>query len=196
MTIRIQFSKKAVILLLLSAALLHFTTAGGSDNAGAGMNWENISTRYVTILYQDDADLHTFLQKIQPRRAAWSFKQLFSRTEQDNLYTKVSKDVDMLFERVQEILDMHKKMPRVAIMIYPDKKELHRAYEDIYQEKCRIRAWYRYSNNAVYVTAADIKVGMLAHELAHAIIDHYLVIKPPAASAEILARYVDSHLQQ
>ena len=36
--------------------------------------------------------------------------------------------------------------------------------------------------------------GMLAHEMAHAIIDDFLQVRPPMASAEILARYVDAHL--
>jgi hypothetical protein len=36
---------------------------------------------------------------------------------------------------------------------------------------------------------------MLAHEMAHCVIDHYLLIRPPMATAEILARYVDSHLK-
>jgi hypothetical protein len=35
---------------------------------------------------------------------------------------------------------------------------------------------------------------MLAHEMAHSIIDHYLRVRPPHATAEILARYVDGHL--
>jgi hypothetical protein len=36
--------------------------------------------------------------------------------------------------------------------------------------------------------------GILAHEIAHSIIDNYLLILPPKATAEILARYVDEHL--
>jgi hypothetical protein len=30
--------------------------------------------------------------------------------------------------------------------------------------------------------------------MAHSIIDNYLLVRPPKATAEILARYVDSHL--
>ena len=36
----------------------------------------------------------------------------------------------------------------------------------------------------------------MAHEIAHAIIDHYLLIRPPRATAEILAHYVDEHLRR
>jgi len=37
---------------------------------------------------------------------------------------------------------------------------------------------------------------MLAHEIAHAIIDNYLSVRPPRATAEILARYVGKHLNK
>ena len=35
---------------------------------------------------------------------------------------------------------------------------------------------------------------MLAHEMAHAIIDNFMKLRLPRATAEILARYVDAHL--
>jgi len=37
---------------------------------------------------------------------------------------------------------------------------------------------------------------MLAHEIAHAIVDNYLSVRPPRATAEILARYVGKHLNK
>ncbi|MFC1867599.1 hypothetical protein ACFL0H_05635 [Thermodesulfobacteriota bacterium] len=48
----------------------------------------------------------------------------------------------------------------------------------------------------MYITIEDLHEGMLAHEIAHSIIDHYLTVRPPSESAEILARYVDSHLHK
>ena len=44
------------------------------------------------------------------------------------------------------------------------------------------------------IRVQDINEGILAHEMAHAIIDHFFDIRPPRATAEILARYVDKHL--
>ena len=44
------------------------------------------------------------------------------------------------------------------------------------------------------MNAEDVHEGMLAHEIAHSIIDHYLLVRPPRATAEILSRYVDAHL--
>ena len=55
-------------------------------------------------------------------------------------------------------------------------------------------AWYLYQYHSIYINLEDLHEGILAHEMAHSIIDHYLIIRPPGATAEILARYVDSHL--
>ena len=182
----------------MPAVLLLFSPVRGQDNfvQETAPGWESIETKYTIIYYKSDADLLRFHLAIRFRRGLWSTKHLSKPDTQHDLQKQLSAKVDQLFERVQEILDMRKKMPKVTIMVYPDKKQLRQVYEETYQEKCRIRGWYRHKNNTVYLTVADLQVGMLAHELAHAIIDHYLIVKPPAASAEILARYVDSHLQQ
>jgi hypothetical protein len=89
---------------------------------------------------------------------------------------------------------MRKLMEKININIYPDQKELHAAYYDMFQKTCKLRAWYIYEKNTIYINAADMHEGILAHEMAHAIIDHFLSVRPPAATAEILARYVDGHL--
>jgi hypothetical protein len=89
---------------------------------------------------------------------------------------------------------MRKVMDKININIYPDQKKLHAAYYDMFQETCQLRAWYLYEKNTIYINAGDMNEGILAHEMAHAIIDHFLSVRPPAATAEILARYVDAHL--
>ena len=94
---------------------------------------------------------------------------------------------------------MHRNMEKVVIIIYPNNKRFYEARTQIIGENLigknrRIRSWYIFKQNAIYINAADVHEGILAHELAHAIIDHYLTIRPPRATAEILARYVDKHL--
>jgi hypothetical protein len=37
-------------------------------------------------------------------------------------------------------------------------------------------------------------MGILAHEMGHAVIDHYFVIKPPPKIAELLCHYVDTEI--
>lgn len=163
---------------------------------GETLAWKNIETKYTVIHYQSFEDLKKFNYKVKYGQEQWSLKRLFSGSGPNDLVDGIITKVDVLFERVQEILDMRKKMKKVTINVYRDKEQLHDAYSKIYKGPCRIRAWYRYGNNTVYVHVNDLHEGMLAHELAHSIIDHYLLVRPPAATAEILARYVDSHLKE
>ena len=94
---------------------------------------------------------------------------------------------------------MHRNMEKVVIIIYPNNKRFYEARtqiigENLIGKKRRIRSWYIFKQNTIYINADDVHEGILAHEMAHAIIDHYLTIRPPRATAEILARYVDKHL--
>ena len=166
---------------------------GSSDISSSNLTWNSIKSKYAVINYQSLEDLAKFNKKVEYGEKG-GFNFLFFGLGTDKLITGVSKKVDLIYERVQEILDMHRRMKKITINIYHNKDDLHKAYSKIYNEPCNIRAWYIFDKNTVYINVNDLHEGMLAHEMAHSIIDHYLLISPPPASAEILARYVDSHL--
>lgn len=158
-------------------------------------HWLAIESKYTLILYRTPEDLAKFDRQLKYGPASRGLKSLFSSTSPANLADKVADKVDALFERVQEILEMRRKMKKPTVFVHSDRRELHEAYRRLFNRPCKVRAWYQYTTNGVYLNVRDLHEGMLAHELAHAIIDHYLLVRPPAATAEILARYVDSHLK-
>ena len=167
----------------------------------ASIPWQTLETKYTFIQYQSPDDLKRFSKKVKFSAGAWGFKRLFSSPKSKNPTEDIQGKVDALFERVQSMLDMRKKMKKVKIRIYPDEKDLHEAYLTMYPTSRRAysksslpRAWYIYEFNTIYLNIRDLHEGMLAHELAHCIVDHYLLVRPPRATAEILARYVDGHL--
>ena len=156
--------------------------------------WQSLETKHTLIRYQSWEDLKKFNRNVDYSPGSWGLKRLFAFTGSDTMPDALKKKVDALYERVQEILDMRKVMKKVTINIYQNKKQLHAAYHHIYKTPCRFRAWYAYEYNTIYLQVDDVHEGIVAHELAHSIIDHYLIVRPPRATAEILARYVDSHL--
>ncbi len=158
--------------------------------------WQKIETKHTIIRYQTQKDLKKFNKHVDYYPGEWGIKLLFSRPDPDDLMNNLKKKMDALYKRVREILDMRKKMKKVTIHIYHNREQLHDAYFDIYMKICRYRTWYIYERNTIYVNSDDINEGILAHEMAHSIIDHYLTVRPPGATAEILARYVDRHLFQ
>ena len=161
----------------------------------------SLETRYTVIRYQSVEDLDKFNRKIDYSPEQLGFMQMFSRSSSKDLKGEITNKVDAVYERVQNILGMRKKIKKITINIYSSDKQLYAVYlkhQDTafrnFNSSQRLRAWYINKNNTIYLNSSDLHEGMLAHEMAHAVIDHYLLIRPPGATAEILAQYVDSHL--
>jgi len=174
--------------------IMILTLCGSATASADNTGWKTLETKHALIRYQSVKDLAKFNKEIEyGEDKSSALLSLFGLGE-DKVIRSVTGKVDAIYERTQDILDMHRKMKKVVINIYPDKEELNRAYTSIYNEECRIRAWYIFDENTVYINADDLHEGMLAHEIAHSVIDHFLLMSPPAASAEILARYVDANL--
>lgn len=189
-------SKKNVLILIqLSLFFFHLCDLAQGEISDESV-WQRIETKHTIIHYQSLEDLKRFNTKVKFGPDQWGLNRLFSPPSSDNLADRITAKVDNLFERVQEILDMRKKMKKVTINIYHNKGQLSDVFTEIYKTSCRIRGWYAYEYHTVYLNVDDVHEGMLAHEIAHAVIDHYLLVRPPAASAEILARYVDAHLHK
>jgi hypothetical protein len=158
--------------------------------------WYSLRTKYLVLRYQSTDDLKAFDKKIEFAADSSSFSGFLSgNSSNKNFRTKMASRLDALVEKVQLILDMRKPI-KINVKIFPDKSSLHQEYFNIYKKRGKLCAWYIYENNTIYVSVDDVFAGMFAHECAHAIIDHFLAARPPRATAEILARYVDSHLNK
>lgn len=181
-----------------------FVSGNAIGEEGFVFKGETFHTRYTVIYFKSQTDLNIFEKKLKYRpeksRRQRPFDYPVSAGEAgiSDIDTAVTagKKVDSIFERVQQILDMKKTFDKVNVYLHTDRKHLNDSYYRLYGEKCSIRAWYIYELNAVFLNLNDLHEGILAHELAHAIIDHYLEVRPPPSSAEILARYVDAHLKR
>ena len=184
-----------VIIICLAPIFLIVPSMAAAGSDFGQKPWIQVETKHTIIRYKSDRDLLKFHKSVDYGPSLWNRTSSFSSIPVSEVKRMLIQKSDAIFERAQEILDMRKKFKtRTIINIYPDSKELKKAYSIIYKGQCRIRAWYRFRNNSVYINADDVHAGMLAHELAHGIIDRFLLVKPPSETAEILARYVDSHL--
>ncbi len=189
-------SFKKIFLFSWIFILLFCFSALSQAEAADKDSWKNLKTKYVTLKYKTEEDLKAFSQNIKyfPEISASGLKLLYSESESMDFKDELKTKVDVIYKRAQEILDMRKKMDSVKVNVYHSKKDLHEAFFKIYKKKTSLRGWYIFEYNTIYMSIDDMHAGMLAHEMAHSIIDHYLSVRPPSATAEILARYVDSHL--
>jgi len=179
--------KRYFILFLLIFAI---SGAAYSQEEAGGV----FSTRFCAVFYEEGVDLMTV-----NRRINLGFPDFYSPrryTEKVDLSTEniLSEKFDAIFARIEDILDMHPSGIHVNINIYKTRDGLDAAYEEIFNEPNTAVSFYIYKTNTIYTTENAINERILAHEMAHCIIDHYFVILPPRKIQEMLAVYADVHL--
>ncbi|SHK66937.1 hypothetical protein SAMN02745216_03864 [Desulfatibacillum alkenivorans DSM 16219] len=157
-------------------------------------DWNTLETQYTRIQYLSREDLRRFNASIDYGPGHWGAKRVLQAKPSPSLEEGLSNKVDALFERVQEILDMHPKMGKVRILLLHDKKHLAAEYHRLFKAPCHIRSWYLHIGSTIYVNSKDVRVGVLAHEMGHAVSEHFLVFRPPRVSAEVWSMYVEAHL--
>ena len=172
-----------------------------ADKAYARPGWRHFATKRTVLYYQGEADLERLNRKLKGRRRG-GFLGLFAGKESGSTMESLGRKVDYLFENAQDLLDMHNCKSRIKIMLYTYQNELNGVYADLTSQYNLSAsdtdhiAFYFHKLKTVYISPENVTHGVLAHELAHAIIDHYFIIRPPSKVAEILAQYVDKHLNR
>lgn len=105
--------------------------------------------------------------------------------------------MDNIVERVSRLLDMYPSDLHFNIALYPKDKDIERAFLSMgglrTYETAPI-AFYSHKRRTIYISLEKLTAGVLAHEIAHAIINVYFDTPPPERMQEILAQYVDRHL--
>ena len=189
-------------LLLISVLAIHLLgnlflapCPAANKDGTTDKGWHVLETGHTIIKYKSVEDLNKFDKAVDYNPAVTDVRWLYIQNA-NTLPDKIRNKIDAIFERVQEILDMRKSMRKVTVELYSDKENLQKAFQNIIKNSKYYRAGYIFENNVICLNVTDLHVGMLAHEMAHAVIDHYMTVRPPSATAEIIARYVDSYLMK
>jgi len=131
----------------------------------------SFKTKYTTVYYSQDKDLDDFIWKLGGQRLE------FSKSTQ-----LASNRIDRLVNRVQLILDMWPDDLAIPIYLVRGALESNEA------------AYYNEHTRAIHICVGYASDGVLAHEIAHAVINRYFASPPPTKIQEILSQYVDAHL--
>lgn len=105
--------------------------------------------------------------------------------------------VDTLFLRVCGILDMNLYSFEGNLKICRDTAQLRQIYRGLFDKDLQNKSsFYVYDFNTVYISADDFRIGVLSHEIAHAVISRYFVVLPSVRIQEVLASYVEFQLRK
>lgn len=158
-------------------------------------HWLTMETRYFTIQYEDSVNLNTVASRLNSRGLFSSGFFSSSETSSAAPEDKVAQRADRLLKHVEEMLDMYPPNLKLTIKIFKDEDSLVEAYFRMMGTRQRYQAFYIHQCQTIYTSEYGISDSVVSHEMAHAVIDNYFSANPPPKVAEILATYVDAHLE-
>ncbi len=178
----------AVMLFLLSSALVIFCQTQSREGN------EEVSSGYAKIFCESSETLRLFNKRI---KLGFLNSLLRSRIEKElSVEGQVSGKVDAIVERVEAVLDMHPKKFRFFLYVLPDADKVRALYKKKYYQEVEFIAFYAPAERAIYIAADKAKSVVLAHEIAHAIIDQFFGVVAPAKIHELLAQYVEENFEE
>ena len=191
------FSKIAASLIItyLLGSVLSCSILFAQDDEALPDNeeWSSMRSNFFVLYYDPSANLEDLERELTKRPLY--FDQA-ARYGEITTQEEICRRLDKLYNRVQDVLDMHPKTPRIKIKIFKDRDGLNDEFAKIFGKEGDFKSFYVYKYNTIYTSESDIEDSVIIHEIAHAIIDHYFSVIPPETVGEILASYVDSHLEE
>jgi len=167
--------------------------AASSQNSAGDKSWFTIQSGYMTIYCNQDVDLKAVAKKLS-RRGLFTAR-VYDPNPVSAPAQRIAYMLDRLLKRAKEILDMWPANMNLNVRIYKDREALSNEYGRIFGVNAEYKAFYIFRYNTIYISEEDMSDSVIAHEMGHAIVDHYFSVIPPEKIREMLASYVDVHLE-
>jgi hypothetical protein len=184
--------KSSVFLIVLMIGL-------GLKSAPAQAQQENKGTliadsQYFSVYVDAPVDAYSIVSKLKFDYLRFGGK--LTQGAEDDLGQILVKTLDGLYLEVSDIIDIHMYSFKGAIRVLPDRKSLEALIKKEYKLDFPERSLYFFEKNTIFISQADMTLGMLGHEVAHAIISNFFVVPPPPKVQEILSGYVEYSLNK
>lgn len=186
-----------VIAMCLAAAVCLFSLGvapgfcADTPGLGADPDWLMTESKDFRIYYRDGVNLAAVERSLRRRTSYLGGAQ----SEDATVEERVGRRLDLLLGRAKDILGMHWNVPKLNIRIFNDRSELSDEYVKIFGTREEYKSFYVHKYETIYTSAEDISDSIVAHEMGHAIVDHYFAVVPPPKVSEVIASYVDMHLE-
>jgi len=184
---------KAILFLgvfsCLNCALLFAEPAGEARD-----DWFVIKSGSFTVYCGRNVDLEDVADKLGRRGLFVS--GVYDPNPAGAPGEKIAYRLSRILKRVKDILDMYPDVGGLKIRIFKDRDELSAEYSRIFNTPADYKAFYVNQHETIYISEEDISDSVIAHEMGHAVVDHYFSVIPPERVRELLASYVDLHLAE
>jgi len=150
-----------------------------------------LKSRYATVHYSSKKLLRDFNDELyMPRSLSRSVRRRSVVLLEDEVLAKV----DVIIEKAESVLDMFPNKFHVNIVLLPTRRDVAKVFKEKYGKKVKHIAYYSLSEKTIYISVNNTSIRVLAHEIGHAIVDHYFKVRPPYNIHELLAQFTEKHI--
>ena len=152
-----------------------------------------LETRYYDVQLYPEFDMYTAIERL--RDVPVARYELLNETPQGprDIFAGM---LDAVYLHACETLDIHMTSFRIRLEVLPDAAAVGQAVERFLGFVRQTPSFYHRDTNTIYISGADLRSGILAHETGHAVINHYFVVPPPEKMQEVLCGYVEYSLMR
>lgn len=150
-----------------------------------------LSTRYATLNYSSEEQIHRLNRELVLSR---NLAHLLSRRKIITVNDEVAAKIDIIFDQVQVVLEMFPPDLKLEIKLFLTAKEAQNELFEKYGKKVDFISFYSRRENTLYLAAVHGRLGVMAHELAHVVVEHYFDKATPVKVHEVLAQYAEGHI--
>ncbi len=145
----------------------------------------------MTLHYSSKQFLHNFNDQIRlSRKLNFIARKKNIVTIKDEVLAKI----DTIIEKAEVILDMFPDNLHIHVVLLETSNDVNRIYKQKYGKKANNIAYYSLVEDTIYISVDDAGLRVLAHEIGHAIVDHYFKVRPPYTIHELMAQFVEKHI--
>lgn len=150
-------------------------------------------SRYVTLHYSSQELLGDFNDQIELGNKLNAFaRKKPVVTVEDEILAKI----DIIVEKAETVLEMFPDQLRINIVLLAGAGDVAEVFKEKYGKDADHIAFYSLSEDAIYISVDDAELRVLAHEIGHAIVDHYFKVRPPYNVHELMAQFVEKRVAE
>ena len=153
-----------------------------------------VKSKYFSIYGDKNVDIESLLEKINFNYLL--HMETFSGEEDNDIKGLLARTMDALYLETSDIIGINIYSFHGNIVLLSDKQKVEDVFQQYFDTDFPERSLYLHSKNTIYISWPDATLGMMGHEIAHAIISHYFVVPPSEKIQEILSGYVEYKLRK
>lgn len=189
--------RKFVLIFVFIIMFFQFPRIPFADYASAldTDGWKIIESKYFTILCHPETNMAKLNSRIQVRFYDVDWGRYSPKNK--SVDEQVANKLDRIFRKVEKVLDMYPRKIHPVVKIFKTQAQLDKEYAKIFGSNDGIEriSYYVHKLTTIYTTESMVSEGVLAHEMGHAVADHYFLIFPPYKVGELLSQFVELHLE-